>query len=1811
MGDFLSQIPPDTIEGAQFNETGGRRPSELMVKKFALQQETGIHPDQMPDDEGAIEYSRSLVANQRYNWDRLASESPRTAAWLEARPEHIDMLGSDVPFFGHISNLFGSMKESFERGSMTVELSEIVDRIRANEATDADRRRREEINKELGIRETLGLNYKMDGLLTGIPGAVFNQLPILGYTTFGGLKGAAVGAVAGGIAGFAGLGAGAAPGAVAGAGYGFVFGTFAAGTRLESNLLWDQLQNAVDANGNRLSKGDIEEYAFWGGLIAGSFELLGLTGMGKALAAPLKSVSARMVRGGLADGLRQAGARSVVAQSVKALAVASLAEGSTEAAQEITGMVTEDLAKAHNEGRQLDVGDVMVGIYNDPDRMSQIKQAAKVGAQAAFGLGLFGNVITYRSRAQKAEVTQVYEHTMREVSAQLSATGLSKIDGYTHIVEDFAKSAVKDHGSESFYIPAGELESHAESLGVSHAELLAAFSPEERIERAAHGQMLQVPVEKALALGFGDPVHSEFFIMNTSLDPSLPTVKEAKSIVDENAKAIAEQTGILNFDPERTPDAALPVIEQVRSRAAIQLKNLGWNERDANAAAHIVRARIASDAARGVDVVKNQNIYDVTFKSASPSELQKLAESVGQGGKISERGNALIQPNGDMIVALTPHSDPTTFIHEMGHVFNGQMSRLMEIGEAPQSMVDDYNSIMKSIGVKKNTPMAKIPYKKREAFARRFESYMRTGKAPSKELRGVFRRFASWMARVWPGIRSLGRVNDKVRSAFDRLLAVDSAIAETLASNSIDVNLLDSESIQIPESMSQRYNDAKELAMEEMSRPLRETAQEQILVESSAEWSARREELVPAYRSQLLERPEYALGELLSGRPVDGAVPFKLDLTDETSDLARSKPDMVERGGQDPALIAGLYGFNNVTDMSATLSSIRGVSEEAAFLADTQIREEIGDLQDNLDMDSVSAIASDAMGNLLKVSLDILNSKELAEANNVDRVSRPAYSDDVIERVANERLSGVPIGMINPASELRALGDSSRRAAEARESGDLSSMADEIRNQIVIHRMLQKSVAVIDKVRSDLKSIDEYQLSDEASEDAESLSSRMDTSDVSGMTPEELSGVANEARAMMGSDNAERKTAESALSIESEIVSSIQSVRDSEWKPTSSLGKLTKKYTKKLLENGFFMSLNGMEFMARDLDGGKANGVFSRNTYGLVAKGFNEDARMNREHGGVLAKILSELPGKYRRSLGEKVSVKGVSVEGGMTRMFTINVAIMSSDPASISALQDAYGLSNANVSDIISSLSENDLKLAQGIVDVFDSMWGDYSKSYTSLNGFSPTRDDSHGPLERSGAISEIVDLGGADAVGLDWVGPAIRDSIRGIALDEPIMVVQKVLKSKRVREQISSYLGPKALDQMDHWIKNVSGNIQLPSTPFHEVLRKVRGGATIAYLGAKISTIIAQPLGAFLSVEEIGEGNYARGLKYFIRAVSDLVGPGMMDKIREMDEMSAELRNRSSNLDRDLKSLFDMSVSPGVTGQITETRARATQLAFMGISFGDKLVSYPTWKAALMRANDGDVEGILGVSDPGGMTEEAIAARREFADGAVRRSQGSGSTKDLAKLTSSDEVMKLFTMFYHFWGTHVRQMQKTGRRFAQSGSIMQVLGAILVMNIAPAILESVFLGRSPELDDDGEDWAKWAFIKSISYPMNGIPFIRDGVYMFEQKAFRYAGVKSNQVVKGGPRLFDYNASPVFRGVESMIRSASSLGDWVADDRELTRADKRNLLESFGVAIGFPSSQLWITGEAVYDTLFTDDYKPSGPLDAVGRFALGRKQQQ
>lgn len=159
-------------------------------------------------------------------------------------------------------------------------------------------------------------------------------------------------------------------------------------------------------------------------------------------------------------------------------------------------------------------------------------------------------------------------------------------------------------------------------------------------------------------------------------------------------------------------------------------------------------------------------------------------------------------------IHLFDAADQSSFVHEAAHMWLSEMETMAQKDGAPVQLITDLQTIRDWAGYaperlddykgtkleKEFTGHAEVIENARksgdtvaikaaeerwmqERFARGFERYIAEGKAPTKELTGVFRRFKKWLIGIYQDLKNLGKEPPAdVKRVMDRMLATDKDI---------------------------------------------------------------------------------------------------------------------------------------------------------------------------------------------------------------------------------------------------------------------------------------------------------------------------------------------------------------------------------------------------------------------------------------------------------------------------------------------------------------------------------------------------------------------------------------------------------------------------------------------------------------------------------------------------------------------------------------------------------------------------------------------------------------------------------------------------------------------------------------------------------------------------------------------------------------------------------------------------------------------------------------------------------------------------
>lgn len=184
-----------------------------------------------------------------------------------------------------------------------------------------------------------------------------------------------------------------------------------------------------------------------------------------------------------------------------------------------------------------------------------------------------------------------------------------------------------------------------------------------------------------------------------------------------------------------------------------------------------------ADGGYGSAVV-NRGVAYVTFEPNQVKNVKNSGEfDINNPNmyKQSVNGMTEIMSDGERIISIFKTADRSTFLHEMGHVFFDDIQKLAFMDNAPKQLVDDWNALKEwsSWVDGENVDNTKA----HEKFARGWESYLRSGEAPTKGLQRVFRQFSKWLTRIYRSVQRLGgEVPSDIKDIMARMIATQDDI---------------------------------------------------------------------------------------------------------------------------------------------------------------------------------------------------------------------------------------------------------------------------------------------------------------------------------------------------------------------------------------------------------------------------------------------------------------------------------------------------------------------------------------------------------------------------------------------------------------------------------------------------------------------------------------------------------------------------------------------------------------------------------------------------------------------------------------------------------------------------------------------------------------------------------------------------------------------------------------------------------------------------------------------------------------------------
>lgn len=678
------------------------------------------------------------------------------------------------------------------------------------------------------------------------------------------------------------------------------------------------------------------------------------------------------------------------------------------------------------------------------------------------------------------EIRKTYEQTVKAEKAQKDYASLdalrtlmseSKVNARDpESVDRFLQSANKS-GPKDIYVSLKTLMEVLETMGKDERRTLSKTYPnlEKNIKEAElHGSDVKIALKDFLTKLANKSI-GESLLPHLKTTPDGMSLAESDSFYDGVNRSILEQ--------------AQKVVEMNKAEKEWQ----DSYDKVEQTIAEQLSARWTKDVSKAYAKL-TANFYSVQAKrlGMKPAELyEKIPLKISTEKVGDERSS--FTPD-DLTIHQPPDADLTSYLHELGHFFLKTTTDLSVMPDAPVEFKQDIDTVMKWFGTditKWNKMSADQQRPFHEKYAEGFESYLFENKAPNLEMRGIFRRFRSWLVSFYQGADV--KITDDVRGVFDRLLATREAI-DTLNDTNNYKPMFESKPDSMSEDQWQSYkkNDAVEKAVESLNaRSLANmkwfaNAKSRKIKELQRVAKAKRSALMDEVMEEVLSQPLYQAREFLHKGTLDdtprnneqrrlleltGMEGEKLSL-DALKAMYGKEPNAIWRylpktlttakGGTDPDAIATIFGIESGDKLVRGLIEAPATKDIVRQLTDQRMLERYGDLTDPV---ALERGAEAAIHNNMRVKVIAAEYAALNKA-----IGSKTELIKAAERYADDYFTTQTVGDLNHKRFTAAESKASRDAEAAFKKGKTEEAAEYKRAQLLNNILAKKALEIRDEI---------------------------------------------------------------------------------------------------------------------------------------------------------------------------------------------------------------------------------------------------------------------------------------------------------------------------------------------------------------------------------------------------------------------------------------------------------------------------------------------------------------------------------------------------------------------------------------------------------------------------------------------------------------------------------------------------------------------------------------------------------------------------
>jgi len=1191
------------------------------------------------------------------------------------------------------------------------------------------------------------------------------------------------------------------------------------------------------------------------------------------------------------------------------------------------------------------------------------------------------------------------------------------------------------------------------------------------------------------------------------------------------------------------------------------------------------------------------------------------------------RGAIEFNKDGSATIKLFGKSDMSTLLHEAGHFF---LQTTRDLASKSPEIQKDWEVLVKQLGIAED---GKITRDQHEAFAKMTEAYFMEGKAPTPALRAAFEAFRLWLKAIYRSVKALGQpVSPEISQVLDRMLGAEAMVENIANDTAYRAMFADANAMGVTPEEYLAYQNL----VEDARRKAQDSALGRIVGQQKKLATGWFKEIEREYtklaEAELLKETPYRHLKLFKEKKIQiNTEEMAKKYGKET--MAKFPREAFSLGGMDPQIVAEMLGYPTADEMVYDFRQAPALKDAAKERAKAKMVETYGaDFTKDaiIELAVKRAMAEDGRVTILAKEYAALRRKA---GNPGDEVSPRQFA----ARIARETIYRKRIMDLNEAQIQAAARRAASAAERATLAGDWAVAADWKRKQMIAQAMdneNQRVVLTVEKIRNKAarytktasKAIDpatmeqiralvmQYgfaKMSNKKLGKIMALRDYMDKAEAEGLvtkipdyllkkaavtsfrelTVEELLGFGD------ALDNLEhlgrlknrlltaKKAHEFGL-VKAEIINKITE-RPTTKKVMKNYAEVEKGWSDHLSE--FTASWLKPEQIIEWLDGGAIDGPMAEYVFQPIADAQNTQNELTLKYNEKLMNIFDKVDSSY---LTEQIYIPSIKKTFSREQLYA--VALNTGNDSNRAKLLEGEMWGENDLEAILAPLKKEDWDRIQAVWNTLDSLWEKIAALEKRLTGVAPPKIEArqinnlHGTyaggyypaiydFETDRGINNLVDPTPVDKrldadslfnpafikpgtnhvhtykrtkvakpikLELSVLPGHLHNVIHDLSYREAVRGAYRILWDPEVKRAITGVESEAVYTQLQHWLKSVATEHSVEQDPNVKLIQRFRTGATMFGMGYRVSTALAQPLGLFPAMTRVKPARLLNALSFMTRHP--------INTTNMINELSGELKARFNSQDRDIKDTVK---------KISMTSSRLDKVrsyAFYFIGAMDKYVSSVVWLAAYQQAQENGIARDLAIRE---------------ADRTVRLTQGTGTVKDMAKITNDGEVLKLFTMFYSYfsaqWNMQVDLTRKTKADISQGDYdtlFRERIPQWIYLVVAPAVLGELLLGHGPA---DGENPIWWATKKSAMYPLLAMPFVRDIV---------------GSVGSG----YGYQFSPAAKGGKATADALSQVADLDFLDAIKPAAT------ALSIALKIPAGQAITSVEALFQGLINGDFKPT-----------------